>query len=227
MFDVSGKYYKIVESVHNDTSLKVAFIIHEWLTEAAALADAFPPNDRFMYQLSYTTWTETTAEDREDDVETDIASWLPYDRDGLLLLVGADASLAELKDAKAYEISQAASAMIYEGFASNALSIGGTETEYYGYPNKTNDQANLVAAYSASLSPSLPVDWAVPLWCVELFGSETWGFREHTPTQLQAVGEKYIDDKTYIQTRNVVLQAEIEAAVDAAEVAAIVWTDTW
>jgi hypothetical protein len=74
---------------------------------------------------------------------------------------------------------------------------------------------------TASLIPGLAPDWTTPFWAMDSAG--TWAYREHTAAQIQQVGQ---DGKAQIAAAlllNSELEAQVNAAMDAATVNAIHW----
>lgn len=124
--------------------------------------------------------------------------------------------LADAKQRKITELSQACQAQIFEGFKSAALGA------VHHYPALALDQQNLTASVLDSTIPGLPEDWTTPFWC-EIDGE--WAFRLHTAAQIQQVGR---DGKTRIlrcMGQNESLASMVRQAQTLLEVEQIVWSD--
>ena len=128
-------------------------------------------------------------------------------------------SASDVAVVKVADLSAACRAQIISGYDSAALGAP------HHYPAQEHDQVNMVASVTASLVPSLPVDWVAPFWCRDAVGA--WAFRPHTAAQIQQAG---IDGKTAITAaleRNAMLAAQVQAIaadagmVDADKIAAI------
>lgn len=130
----------------------------------------------------------------------------------------ASENLAAGQLAQSQVVDAACAAAIVSGLACDAL-VPGTP---YTYPSKLTDQQNLASSVLSSVMPGLTADWTTAFWCADASG--TWGFRDHTAAQIQAVG---VAAKLYIIaciTKKIGLEAQISAATTVAAVQAVVWS---
>ena len=99
---------------------------------------------------------------------------------GQIVPVGADVLLDNARAEKSAELNAACAAEKVGGVISSALGSANT------YPTSLIDQANLDAAVTSSLFPSLPSGWTTPLWVQDSAGE--WSYVEHTKAQVQTAG---------------------------------------
>jgi len=124
-------------------------------------------------------------------------------------------SLASLRAQKISALYAKCDSVITGGYTSSALGAPHT------YPSSQTDQMNMMASVTASLLPNLQSGWTTPFWCADASGA--WSMAQHTTTQIQQAGS---DGKAFIvaaQEHLAVLTAQVNAAADAAAVAAIDW----
>lgn len=130
-------------------------------------------------------------------------------------VVAAPLPLPARRERRCADLRAACAAAITGGFASSAL---GTP---HIYPSGRNDQANLVAAVTASLPPGLAEEWSTPFWCADAAGA--WAFRPHTAPQIQQAGADARGIIVAAQARLGALIAAVQAASTHNQVAAVAW----
>jgi len=130
------------------------------------------------------------------------------DADGFPVAVGPPPpSLDEVKAAKSAEINAACASAIVGGFTSHALGAPHT------YDSALEDQLNLIGAVG--------LDIDIPYRCADAAGVKD--FRLHTAAQLKQVAADGALVKLTALEKAAALKAQVQAAVDAAAVEAVVW----
>ena len=129
-------------------------------------------------------------------------------------------ALADLKTAKLAALDAACAAAIVGtdedgAYTSDALGA------LHRYPNRPTDQTNMLGSVLSSFLGG-GAGWETPFWCREV-SSGIWAFRPHTIAQIQAAGLAGKDHVALCQLHLADLVAAVEAAPDAAAVAAISW----
>lgn len=112
-------------------------------------------------------------------------------------------------------ITNACAAQIVAGFTSDAL--GAVHT----YPNDSTDQANLTASVLAAVLAGSDESWTTPFKCTDSAG--VTAYRAHTAAQIKTVGVAGMTWTNTALAKKDALQAQIEAATTAEEVAAVAW----
>lgn len=125
--------------------------------------------------------------------------------------------LDTLRQRKLANLRTGCAATIIGGFTSSALGAP------HRYPSTANDQMNLMGSVTASLLAGEDASWRTPFWCADEAGE--WLFREHTATEIQAVGLAGKDHILLCQHRLDILSAALNAAASVAEIDAISWED--
>ena len=111
------------------------------------------------------------------------------------------------KAAKTAEINAACAAAIVGGFASSALGTAHT------YDSELEDQLNLIGAVGLGID--------LPYRCADEAGVKA--FRLHTAAQLKQVAADGAAIKLAALEKAATLKAQVQAAVDAAAVEAVIW----
>ncbi len=126
--------------------------------------------------------------------------------------VAVPPGLLALQNGQRAALAAACRLAITGGFASSAL--GGA----HSYPASANDQQNLSDAVASSLANG--AGFRTPLWCA--VGAD-WNFTPHTAAQVQQVHGDWLAFRVAQQNKLMGLTAQVNAATDAAAVAAIAW----
>lgn len=124
-------------------------------------------------------------------------------------------TLAQIKSNKVSALANSCASAITSGITSSALGSP------YTYGSSMTDQANLSANVLSSVLPNLPAGWTTMQMCADSTG--LWAYRAHTAAQIQQVG---VDAKSAILAllvKKATLEAQVNAATDAATVNAIIW----
>lgn len=124
-------------------------------------------------------------------------------------------TLAQVKANKVASLASSCATAITSGVTSSALGSS------YTYGSSMTDQANLSANVLSSVLPNLPAGWTTMQMCADSTG--LWAYRAHTAAQIQQVG---VDAKSAILAllvKKATLEAQVNAATDAATVNAIIW----
>ncbi|EXF96292.1 hypothetical protein HK44_020740 [Pseudomonas fluorescens HK44] len=150
--------------------------------------------------------------------EDQFNNYLSYRRvNGVITLAAVADLVANAQPIQSALVDAACAAAIVSGFTCDAL-VPGTP---YTYPSKLTDQANLSDSVLSSLVPGLATNWTTPFWCADETG--TWGYREHTAAQIQAVGVCRKTMITVMISKKITLEAAIAAAATVEAVQAVVW----
>lgn len=129
------------------------------------------------------------------------------DAEGRPVAVDYVPSLGETQAAKTAEINAACTAAIVGGFSSSALGASHT------YDSELEDQLNLIGAVGLGID--------LPYRCADANGVKE--FRLHTAAQLKQVAADGAMVKLAALENAATLKAQVQAAADAASVAAVVW----
>jgi len=116
-------------------------------------------------------------------------------------------SLDSVKASKSTEINAACASSIVGGFTSSALGAPHT------YDSALEDQLNLIGAVGLGID--------MPYRCADAAGVKE--FRLHTAAQLKQVAADGARVKLTALEKAAALKAQVQAAVDAAAVEAVVW----
>lgn len=124
------------------------------------------------------------------------------------------AALATARATKRDELIAACVAAITSGFTSDALGAN------HFYPCQATDQTNLAAVVIESMLTGEQTEKLFPFWC---YDGSTWERREHTHTQIRAVGLAAVPHVRDKQDHLRDLRLQVLAATTVEQINGIVW----